>query len=382
MPKLLLVANVSKEHIRKFHIPLIELLKESGWQVDVACRLDEPVPECDHAYDLPCDRNPFNGGITKSIKRLKEILRENTYDVVLCNTIVGSIIGRMAAALFRKQGLKVIYLNHGLHFFPGASASRWALGWTMEKAMASKTDVMITINATDCATAKKYLKIPVVETCHGMGVNLSRFRDAALSNSERMERRKALGIAPDDFVLTYVAEIIDNKNQQMLLDAFEIVRKTVPNAKLMLVGPEHDNGALRKLVESKGLQQDVLMLGWRNDVPTLLHLADVYVASSKSEGLGLNLIEAMACGLPVVATYNRGHLEIVNHETNGFLVDINDCKKMAAHVLQLWDDVELRTRITRQADQDIVKFGTEEAMKELVEVIVRSASSSTNLLDL
>lgn len=373
MPKLLLVANVSKEHIRKFHIPLIALLKERGWQVDVACRLDEPVPECDHAYDLPCDRNPFNGGITNSIKRLKEILRENTYDVVLCNTIVGSIIGRMAAAPFRKQGLKVIYLNHGLHFFPGASASRWALGWTMEKAMASKTDIMITINATDCATAKKYLKIPVVETCHGMGVNLSRFRDAALTDSERIERRKALGITSNDFVLTYVAEIIDNKNQQMLLDVFEIVRKTVPNAKLMLVGPEHDNGALRKLAESQGLQQDVLLLGWRSDVPQLLHLADVYVASSKSEGLGLNLIEAMACNIPVIATKNRGHLEIVKHERNGFLVDIDDCEAMANYVLQLHGDAELRKKITAQAQLDIEPFGTEAAMKELVEMVTKHA---------
>lgn len=373
MQKLLLVANVSKEHIRKFHIPLIALLKERGWRVDVACRLDEPVPECDNAFDLPCDRDPFRGGITKSIKVLKDVLNKNTYDVVLCNTIVGSIISRIAAAPFRKNGMKVFYLNHGLHFFPGASAIRWGMGWTMEKMLASKTDVLITINATDCATAKKHLKIPVVETCHGMGVNLSRFRDAALSDSERAERRKALGIAPDDFALTYVAEIIANKNQAMLLEAFEHIRKKVPNAKLLLIGPEHDDGALRKLIESKGLQNNVLLLGWRNDVPTLLHLSDVYVASSKSEGLGLNLIEAMACDVPVVATKNRGHLEIVSHGENGYLVDINDCEEMAAHVLRLHDDAQLRSRITRQAQLDIEKFGTEEAIKELVEMVVRHA---------
>ena len=181
MPNLLLVANVSKEHIRKFHIPLIKLFKENGWTVDVACRLDEPVPECDQTFDLPCDRNPFRGGISKSVKILKKTLELNNYDLLVCNTIVGSIIGRLAAAPFRKKGLKVIYLNHGLHFFPSASISRWAMGYPVEKALASKTDVMITINDTDCATAKKYLKIPVVNKCHGMGVNLNHFRDSALS---------------------------------------------------------------------------------------------------------------------------------------------------------------------------------------------------------
>ena len=373
MPKLLLVANVSKEHIRKFHIPLIKLLQEKGWGVDVACRLDESVPEANHAYDLPCDRNPFQGGISKSVAILKAILKSNHYDLLLCNTVVGSLIARLAANSFRKKGLKIIYLNHGLHFFPGASAVRWAMGYPMEKLLASKTDVMITINETDCATARKYLKIPIVERCHGMGINLSRFRDAALIAEERAKKRGELGLAPDDFVLTYVAEIIANKNQSMLINTLETLRKSIPTAKLVLVGPEHDGGELRKFVARKGLQNEVLFLGWRSDVPMLLHLADVYVASSKSEGLGLNLIEAMACDIPVVATKNRGHLEIVKHERSGFLVDINDCEAMATYVLQLHGDAELRKKITAQAQLDIEPFGTEAAMKELVEMVTKYA---------
>ena len=98
MKKLLLVANVSKEHIRKFHIPFILRMKELGWQVDVACRLDEPVPECDHAYDLPCDRNPLRGGLTESIRMLRQLVRENGYDVVHCNTVTGAIVARIACA--------------------------------------------------------------------------------------------------------------------------------------------------------------------------------------------------------------------------------------------------------------------------------------------
>ena len=373
MKKLILVANVSKEHIRKFYIPFIQLMQENGWVVDIACRMDVPVPECSTAYDLPCDRNPFRGGISKSVHILKGILQENHYDLLVCSTVVGSLVARLAAAPFRKTGLKVIYMCHGLHFFPGAPASRWAMGYPMEKLLASKTDVIIITNDTDLDTAKKYLRIPVIEKSHSMGVNLQRFRDAALSESERAEQRKALGISPDDFVLTYVAEIIDNKNQIMLLEAFAHICKAVPNAKLMLIGPEHDNGELRKLADSKGLQNDVLFLGWRSDVPMLLHLADVYVASSKSEGLGLNLIEAMACDLPVVATKNRGHAESVVHGQTGFLVEVNDSDSMASYVLQLHDNEELRKAITSQAQQDIEKFGTEEAIKELVEMVVRHA---------
>lgn len=373
MKKLILVANVSKEHIRKFYIPFIKLMQERGWKVDVACRLDVPVPECDNAYDLPCDRNPFRGGISRSVKILKEIIRKNDYDLLVCSTVVGSIVARLAADSFRKKGLKVIYMCHGLHFFPGASASRWAMGYPMEKLLAPKTDVMIITNDADMASAKRYLHIPVVEKSHSMGVNLSRFREAVLSEEERVAQRQTLGIAPDDYVMIYVAEIIDNKNQKMLLNAFEIVCQSIPNAKLILVGPEHDDGELRKYVESKGLHHEVLFLGWRSDVPMLLHLADVYVASSKSEGLGLNLIEAMACDVPIIATRNRGHAESVIHGQTGYLVEVNDYGTMASYVLQLHDDAALKKAITQRAQWDIEKFGTEAAIQELVEMVIRHA---------
>lgn len=375
MPKMLLVANVAKEHIRKFHIPLITLLKEKGWTVDVACRMDAPVPECDHAYDLPCDRDPFRGGLVKSIQLLKTILRNNTYDVLLCNTIVGAMIGRAAAAPFRKNGLKVFYLNHGLHFFPGASLGRWALGLPMEKLFAGQTDMMITINASDCATAQKYLNIPMIEQIHGMGCNLQKFQGYALSADRRNELRAANGIGADDFVMTYVAEVNENKNQAMLLEMFTRVRQTVPEAKLVLVGPEHDNGALRGMIQARGVQDRVLLLGWRDDIPALLKMSDVYVASSWSEGLGINLIEAMACDLPVVATKNRGHAEIVDHGVNGFLVELDDGDEMADCVLRLHDSPALRRALVTRARTDIQKYETNAAMQELADVIERNLKS-------
>lgn len=369
MPRLLLVANVSKEHIRKFHIPFILRMKARGWRVDVACRMDEAVPECDNAYDLPCDRNPRNGGLGKSILLLRQILRENDYDVVLCNTVVGSIIARVAAAPFRKKGLKVIYLNHGIHFFPGAPKLRWVQGYPMEKLLAYQTDVLITINSSDYDTAKKHLRIPVIEQIHGMGVDLSRFKESVLSEEERLHYREKLGIGPDDLVLTYVAEIIDNKNQTMLLDALELIRERIPATKLLLIGPVHDNGALAKVITERNLQDQVMLLGWRDDVPALLHISDIYVASSKSEGLGLNLIEAMACDLPVVASRNRGHAETIENGINGFLVEVNDYKAMAERVLQLRHDRDLCRNMICQARADIEKYEKEATLTELCELV-------------
>lgn len=371
MQKLLIVANVSKEHIRKFHIPVIAYMKDHLWQVDVACRMDAPIPECDHAFDLPCDRNPFSGGITKSIRILKDILSKGSYDAILCNTVTGGLIGRIAAKSFRKNGLKVFYLNHGLHFFKGASLSRWAMGYPVEKAMAPLTDVLITINSADLEMAGKHLNIAALERIHGIGVNLNRFREYPLSDGDRALLRKSLGISPTDRVITYVAEIIDNKNQQMLLDMFRLVRQSDPDTKLLLVGPEHDGGLIRQLVNKSDLAGSVLMPGWREDIPALLKASDVYVASSKSEGLPINLIEAMACNLPVVASKNRGHCEIICHGVNGFLVEQNDSRDMASHVLRLLHDETLKAEIVKQACAGISQYEAGSVMKELYSILCK-----------
>ncbi len=361
---ILLVANVSKEHIRKFHIPFIEYMKSKNWIIDVACRMDEPIPECNTAYDLPCDRNPFRGEIRKSVSVLTKILEENKYDVIICNTLTGSIIARLAKKALGRKSPKLFYINHGLHFFKGASISRWVMGYPLEKLLTPWTDVLVTINAADYQMVKKYLKPKAVEKIHGIGVNLERFRNCVLSSTEKTEFRHSMGIGDNDFVLSYVAEINDNKNQAMLLEVFHIVQQAIPNAKMLLIGPEHDDGKLRKFVESRGLARKVLFLGWRDNIPELLKISDLYVASSKSEGLGINLIEAMACDLPVVASNNRGHAEIIHHGQNGFIVEQDDVEEMAKYVLQLYENKNLRSSIIQQAQSDIAKYEVSSVVKE------------------
>lgn len=371
MNKLLIVANVSKEHIRKFHIPFITFMKEKGWIVDVACKLDEEVTEADHQFGLPCDRNPFSGGIIKSIKKLKKIIEENNYDIVHCNTITGSLIARIAAREARKKGTRVFYTNHGLHYFKGAGISRWIIGYPMESILAPLTDVFITINQADYEMVKKTLHISgTVERIHGIGVNLDRFRNMD-RNYNPLEMRYSLGIDKDEFVLIYVAELIENKNQIALIAVMEKLYKKYSNITLVLVGPDHENGKLQNVAKEKGLEEKIKFLGWRNDVPELLSMADVYVASSKSEGLGLNIIEAIACGLPVVAFKNRGHNEVIQDEINGFLVEQNDIDTFSNRIIELYNNDSVKKQITKNAQNSIDKYEIKNVLQELWDIYQR-----------
>jgi glycosyltransferase EpsD len=374
LQRILIVANVAQEHIRKFHIPIIQYFQSRGCQVDVACRMDVPVPEADQTFDLPCDRNPFKGGLLESAKILSEIIISNKYDAVICNTLSGGIIARLAMRKVRrkaKAGLiaKLFYIVHGLHFFEGAPLSRWVLGYPLEKLLAPMTDVIITINAADEKMVKKCLRPGAVERIPGIGCKFDRFRSCVVTSEGRSDIRSSFGIGEDDLTLIYVAEINDNKNQGMLLDVMDKIRDQRPGVKLLLVGPEHDDGQLSERAgqeaQTAGRKEDIIFAGWRNDVPRLLKCADIYVASSKSEGLPINLLEAMSCGLPVIAGKNRGHSEILDHGSNGFLVERGDAAAMAEYVLKVTEDPTLKQTLTSQAQEDIQRYASENVHKAL-----------------
>ena len=124
MKKALIVATVLKKHIVQFHIPTIRMLKDMGWQVDVAAADDYDgeydVSFCDNYYDIPFGRSPLSKTNITAYKQLKQLIDEGDYDVVHCHTPMGGFLTRLAAREARKKGTKVFYTAHGFHFYKGA----------------------------------------------------------------------------------------------------------------------------------------------------------------------------------------------------------------------------------------------------------------------
>lgn len=328
--RILFVANVAKEHMRKFHIPTITMLKNEGWIVDVACSMDAEIIECDFCWDMKYKRNPISVKTIQGVKQLKEIMQAVSYDIVYCHTPTGSIVARLAMIGTKKKPI-VIYLAHGFHFYKGASLINWSLFYPVERFLARWTDYLITINQEDYNLAKrKHMYRKAVFKIPGMGVNFERLKDS--KGNARSRIRQEFGINKDDFVLIYIAELIPNKNQGKLIDVLKILSKKYSNIKLLLVGPDHNEGFFQKYAEEQHISNKVIFTGWRSDVGDLLHASDVCVASSIREGFGLNLVESMACGLPVVAFENRGHREIVKNKENGYLIKQNAVAKMAKYI--------------------------------------------------
>ncbi len=130
------------------------------------------------------------------------------------------------------------------------------------------------------------------------GVDLERFHPDALS---RREMRLKLGIN-DDFVIGHVGRFCEQKNHSFLIEAFEQIARKEEKAKLLLIGSGDLSESIKKTVQLKDLVQQVVFCGESDQVECLLRAMDVFVFPSISEGLGLALVEAQACGVPCVAS--------------------------------------------------------------------------------
>lgn len=167
-------------------------------------------------------------------------------------------------------------------------------------------------------------KITVIRT----GVDTTRFRPLGL----RHLLRSTHGFGPEDFVIGTVGRLAPEKNYPLLVDASRMLDRRGSHTQLLIIGDGEERQALRQYIARNGLEPRVRLLGFREDIPALLNVLDVFVLSSLTEGVSAALLEAMAVGLPVVATRVGGNPEVVEDGVTGQLVPPNDASALAEAV--------------------------------------------------
>ena len=141
-----------------------------------------------------------------------------------------------------------------------------------------------------------------------------------------------------DLVITHVSNFRPVKRVDDLIYAMCIVTKEIPSSRLVLIGDGPDRHKVERLIDRLDLRRNIMMMGYRNDVPDLLRCADMLVLCSETESAPLTLLEAMSSGLPVIATNVGGVPEIVRDGVNGYLVPIKHPEDIAARILDISSD--------------------------------------------
>lgn len=370
MQRVLLVATV-QSHICQFHKPLVELLHENNCEVHVAARnnLAEKnglkLDFAEQVFDVPFQRSPFSLRNLEAYRQLKQIICEGNYDVIHCNTPVGGVLGRLAARQARKNGTKVFYTAHGFHFYKGAPLKNWLIWYPVEKFMSHFCDTLITITKEDEQLAKKKFTCHVAHI-HGVGVEPKRYHVA--SKEEYAVRRREENILEDAFVILCVGELNANKNQDKLISAANMLKKEIPNLRILLAGNGAREAEYRKQIEEQGLEHQIKLLGYRTDLEHITPVVDLVVSCSRREGLPLNILEAMLCKKPIVASHNRGHNELVQDGITGFLVEADDVPAYAERILMLYNDPNLAATMGEKSYEKAQDYTTTRIKEELKQI--------------
>jgi glycosyltransferase EpsD len=209
--------------------------------------------------------------------------------------------------------------------------------------MAPLSDCLITINKEDYELSNRNFNVKKIVHIHGVGIDTEEFKPIDELNKKVL--RESFGYQPDDFLLFYAAEFNKNKNQQFLLNSLALIKDELSNVKLLLAGEGALVNECKQLANKLGISHMVDFLGFRKDIKEILPICDVAVGSSLREGLPVNIMEAMSCGLPIIAVDNRGHRELVTNNKKGWLVKSNDFIGFSSAIKDLVERNGLKERL-------------------------------------
>lgn len=337
--KVLFTSHTS--NFSKFNYSLLKYFYENGHEVHYASMGEEEIKGkefCTKIFTVTFARSPFSFNNLKAIKQLKKIIAQENYDLIHTHTPMGSVVTRIAANKARKNGCKVFYTAHGFHFFKGAPLINWLLYYTVEKLLSSKTDCILAINDEDYQLAINKKFRCAIRKIPGVGYNENRFYK--FSESKSLELRKRFGYSETDFLLICVAEFTENKNQIFLIKAIEILNQCIPNIKLLLAGKGDCLDECKNYVCEHKLEKNVSFLGYRSDIEDLYNISDVLVTGSLREGLAVNIIEAEACGLPIICSNTRGQRDLVLNNINGFVYEPNNLEDFVNKIKDLRNNLD------------------------------------------
>jgi glycosyltransferase involved in cell wall biosynthesis len=265
------------------------------------------------------------------LSRLAGHLRRHRADIVLLTKWREYLLGGLAAKLAGSPG---IVLRLGLHVRPQNDVKRRLIFALADRVIVNAEEIQEALLSRPWIRPQKVRYIP-------NGIDLDHFRPDVPGDG----LRRRLGIPPLAPLIANVGALTPQKDHETLLRAFDLVRRRYPDAHLAMAGEGFLRPRLEDRVRRNGAASSVHLLGFQTDVRPLLAAADLFVLSSRNEGMARVLLEAMACGRPVVATDVSGTRACVQPDVNGLVVPPGRPAELAAAAIDLLADPQRRRRM-------------------------------------
>lgn len=295
--------------------PLFDRFKECGVEV----------------VELPLNRlSPW------TFRRVVSFVRERKFDVIHSHGKGAGLYGRYAGW---RLGVPTVHTFHGIHYdeYPAPVARLYLL---TERVLSRGTRVVINVSRSQ---EREGLALGLFSPAQSR-VIVNGLDDGAVRAlaAGRGISKTQLGLAPTAPVIGTVARFDRVKSIGLLVDTLALLRERIPTAHLVLAGGGGEEKDVRRRVARAGLSGSVTFLGTTKDAVRVLSAIDVFVSTSRKEGLPLAILEAMACGLPVVATRVSGNQDVVVDGVTGVLVPAGSPRDLSDSIAGLLLDPSRR----------------------------------------
>lgn len=319
-------------------------------------------------YKLPIQReiNPIKD--LKAIIATIKILKSEKPDIIHAHSAKGGIIAR-AASLFYK--VNVLHTPHAYSFLSAESNIKKKIFLTIEKIFKYANSYLL-------ATSESELKQGIDK------VGYKKERALVFNNSILpIKSFKPLSINktwPENYICS-VGRPSFQKNIEFMVDVILKVKQSQPNIHLVLMGVGYhapNLEAVTKKIKELDLENNITLLDWttRDDIFNIIKDSQLYISTSRYEGLPYSVIESLALSKPIVATNCDGNRDLVKHGFNGYLLDTEDASKMSKYILNILNDEKLKLKFSKNSFQffldnfDLSKniLKLEEQYKELIKI--------------
>jgi len=272
---------------------------------------------------ISTSRNPL------SIYKLYKLLKSRKFDIIHTHAYSAGTIGRMSAFL---AGVPVIishnhsvydYYNRRYHFV------EWFLSLITDRVVCVSDIANRFANETQRINARKLI------TIHN-GID----SEYTVLEKRTSGLRKELGIPVDHSVICTIAHLEEHKGVKYLLESASLLLQSRNDVSFLVVGEGRLKEKLKILCADLKIEENVVFAGERGDIPEILSLTDIFVLPSLREGLPLTILEAMACGKPVIATNVGGIPEVVKDGVSGILISPKDPEALHSAINELLGDRE------------------------------------------
>lgn len=277
-------------------------------------------------------KSPISKDNFKLFSKYIKLLKKEHFDLIHCHTPIVGLYMRLAAGICKMSGTKVIYTTHGLAYTHLSSKKEYLKFHSIESFASRLCDAIITINLEDYNNARK-LHCKNVYHINGVGVNISRYRDITI---DKTKYREKLGIPDDKILILSIGELSERKNHIVIIKALSLLSDKSKYIYAICGGKIAGDGTgdtILKLANEKGVA--VKLLGYRSDIPEIVHCADIGAIPSIREGLGLAGIETLSAGIPLVGSDVQGIREYIIDGKTGFLCNPYDVKSFAIAIDRL-----------------------------------------------